>query len=300
MLCPPVFESNAAIDDYRARVDEALDRYLDVRLPVDVGRLHASRAEPPADWIYQGRDDLPLKQKYARLFAGAFPAHLRELRPRRPTGRQPHLGFVVTPGHEGVFMRCMRGILNRLSGRKFRLTLICAGGRGHLALRHDSLRRELHALPLPTAAEHIRPPASTCCTPGGRHRQHQLLPAIPAPRACPGHRLGLAGTSAAPDYYERFLALRKRRGTPRAWCAAACRPTFARRSPSVRPPGSSWACPKANTCTLSPEHSQAAPRLRPILRGILEADPPVWSPSSPTESGHERASAGAAGQTLSD
>ena len=60
----------------------------------------------------------------AALFADGFP-HQAAVEPPRPDGPW-HIGFVVTPSHEGVFVRCMSGIVNRLDRRRFRPTLICA------------------------------------------------------------------------------------------------------------------------------------------------------------------------------
>jgi predicted O-linked N-acetylglucosamine transferase (SPINDLY family) len=53
-----------------------------------------------------------------------FPGDTAVDRPR-PDGPW-HIGFVVTPSHEGVFVRCMSGIINRIDRQRFRLTLICA------------------------------------------------------------------------------------------------------------------------------------------------------------------------------
>jgi protein O-GlcNAc transferase len=38
--------------------------------------------------------------------------------------RHPKIGFIVTSGHEGVFSKCMKGIINNLSTEKFNITII--------------------------------------------------------------------------------------------------------------------------------------------------------------------------------
>jgi tetratricopeptide (TPR) repeat protein len=128
-LAPVIFPSNEAIDDYRHRLAVTLADYATRDLQVDLTRLHQSGGEPPS-LLYQGRDDRPLKMAYAQLFRDRFPQYPRSL------GRdRPHLGFVVTHGHEGVFLKCLRGILNHLPGQRFRLTVVCSRPNGEAILR---------------------------------------------------------------------------------------------------------------------------------------------------------------------
>lgn len=64
----------------------------------------------PALLTYYGKADLALRQAYAGIFSAHFQAE-----PPPPTGRRtPRLGVVVTRGHEGVFLKCMAGLLREL------------------------------------------------------------------------------------------------------------------------------------------------------------------------------------------
>jgi protein O-GlcNAc transferase len=45
------------------------------------------------------------------------------------------IGFVVTNGHEGVFIKCMRGILNHLDTTRFDITIVCSLPHGEEILR---------------------------------------------------------------------------------------------------------------------------------------------------------------------
>ena len=74
---------------------------------------------------YQGRFDRPLKEKFAAL-AEAWIEPL-ELTPRR---ERPRIGFVVTRGHEGVFLRCMAQIIKGLNKRDFEVYLFCSVASG--------------------------------------------------------------------------------------------------------------------------------------------------------------------------
>jgi uncharacterized protein (TIGR03032 family) len=124
LLCPPVFASGTALDAYRARAQAVVDTFRGRALQIGLERVQSSRAEPPYDWAYQGRGNLALKRAYAALFADGFP-HQDPL--PAPSPDPPwRVGFLVTPSHEGVFVRCMSGIINRLDRERFRVTLVCA------------------------------------------------------------------------------------------------------------------------------------------------------------------------------
>lgn len=124
ILVSPVAASNEAIDAYRADLDRILARYEPLDLRVDLDQLQASHYEPPIAWGYQGRPDRALKTRYARLFQDASPKEMHAPAPGSGEAR-PHVGFVVTPGHERVFMRCMRGIVNHLPAERVRVTMVC-------------------------------------------------------------------------------------------------------------------------------------------------------------------------------
>lgn len=151
MLCPPIMKSNAAIDEYRTRMFQLFEDWETRSINLDFAHLHTSRAEPPIEWAYHGRDNLALKQKYAALFANKFASSLFTHRtPKLPF----HIAFLVTPGHEGVFMRCMRGILNQLDPRRFRVTLVCSR-LGLQALRSGITASHIGYLFCPLRFDHI-------------------------------------------------------------------------------------------------------------------------------------------------
>ena len=129
-LCPIIPASNAAIDEARARIDAALDRFADGSWTVDLATLHLSGGDPPASLTYQGRDNRPLKARWASLFDGKLP----RLDPR-PGDGPPHVGFVVTRGHEGVFLKGMRGLIERLPAHGLRVTVVCSGAVGEAIVR---------------------------------------------------------------------------------------------------------------------------------------------------------------------
>jgi uncharacterized protein (TIGR03032 family) len=151
LLCPPVFDGAAALEAYRRHAAAVLEAWSgrDVALPM--GQVQSSRAEPPYDWAYHGRDNLALKRSYAALFTAAFaPAPPLE---RRGDDRRLHVGFVVTGQHERVFARCLGGIVTRLDRARFRVTLACA--RSGLPLLRQAIPEEAAArLILPARFDH--------------------------------------------------------------------------------------------------------------------------------------------------
>lgn len=121
IVAPVVFESTTAIDACRQQLAEHLRAYRDAPMQLDLDELGASGCKPPLSLAYQGRDDRPIKELFASVFAERLPADL----PGCNTGT-PHVGFVVTEGNEGVFLRGMAGVIRHLDARQLRSTIVCA------------------------------------------------------------------------------------------------------------------------------------------------------------------------------
>ncbi|HTU27716.1 MAG TPA: tetratricopeptide repeat protein [Pirellulales bacterium] len=148
-----IFESAEAIDEYRGHLAERLDAIAGAETPAGGWQMPAAEmplpgSQPPTPLVYQGRNDRPLKEQFARLMAGRLPQ--AELRPR--TGK-PRVGFVVTPEHEGVFLRGMAGLLNHLDPARLAVTLFTGpGAQQRVASRITSVDVERAVLPRSFAA----------------------------------------------------------------------------------------------------------------------------------------------------
>ena len=116
--CPIIAQSNEQIDQHRAGMERLIQRFSGsgLRVPLD-----KPSGEPPFQIAYHGRDDLAMKRRYAALFEGRLP----QLQPKPRGQGKPHVGMVVTQGHEGVFIKCMRGIVDRMPQDRFRLSVVC-------------------------------------------------------------------------------------------------------------------------------------------------------------------------------
>ncbi|MEM8558757.1 MAG: tetratricopeptide repeat protein [Bacteroidota bacterium] len=176
-LAPVIPDSKATIDAYRADLDAALarieqDAEAQGGLVIDPARLGQVALEPPMLATYHGRDDdRALKERWARLIRNARTSDGTSLFPDPKDmevyhNDQPHIGFVVTSGHEGVFLKGMRGLIQRLPTRGLRVTVACGTPVGPLVVQpaiHDPDvpgSTDVEILPLPndiaSAAETLR------------------------------------------------------------------------------------------------------------------------------------------------
>ncbi len=146
MLCPIIPQSNNQIDNYRKKLNDILDHYLSQLPEGDPELIFKSAVEPPSMLIYQGRDDKALKQKFASLFAPYFPKPSER---NHSMSSKHRVGFVVTGGHEGVFIKCMKGIIDHLSIEKFEVIVICSLPNGEKILRPRLNRNGLRFLSIP-------------------------------------------------------------------------------------------------------------------------------------------------------
>ena len=212
-LCEVIPPSVAYIDEYREQLMATLRRYAGEERPVEVKELHQHGVEPPMSLTYHGRDDLPLKRGYANLFAD----RIRALDLKRAPGK-PHVGFVVTHGHEGVFWKCLGGIVNGLSGRSLRISLICSRSGANI-LRQWVRNPAVEYLVLPETIDE----AAECIRAAGVHLLHYweigtdcvnyFLPYLkPAPVQCA--TWGWPSTSGIPsvDYYVSSQVLEPEKG----------------------------------------------------------------------------------------
>jgi len=184
-LCPVIPTDNAEIDRYWAELDATLTRYLERDPPLALDEVRRLDGAPPSLTAYHGRDERAFKERWAALFAGRIGAggagdavgagdpgtgagtagqavarREGQSAARPMAAGRPHIGFVVTHGHEGVFLKCMRGILNHMPGDQFRLTVVCSRQAGPEILAPAIANPAVAYLPLasdlPAAAEQVR------------------------------------------------------------------------------------------------------------------------------------------------
>jgi len=149
-LGPALFRSGEEIDAYRAELDRTLDSRL-ASPPVRAGwnDLMLAEALPVFNLAYHGRNNRELKAKFASLCE----AYFRDQ--PEPTGsgmtQRRRIGFLVTQRHEGIFLRCTKGILERLDGEDFEVVVLCSYGSVD-TIRKEVRREGLRFVPFPTSA----------------------------------------------------------------------------------------------------------------------------------------------------
>jgi predicted O-linked N-acetylglucosamine transferase (SPINDLY family) len=114
-LCPTVMPSAESIREYREELERRLDEALTDPPRMDWRQAMSDGFVPSFSLVHHGQCNRTLMEKFARLFAPAFP---RE----RPTlARRPRLriGMLATAGHEGGLLRSYGGVLERLDRREF-------------------------------------------------------------------------------------------------------------------------------------------------------------------------------------
>jgi protein O-GlcNAc transferase len=183
-LSPVIFDDNAHIDAFLQQLTHTLQAYATKRLPIDLAKLHEMRLEPATGLPYLGRNLLSIQQLYAQVFRnGNFGMGNEDFGMRNGDfsmqdgdgdwglqdenadwGAQPsqstpfhtsnspfrtRIGFVVTHGHEGVFLKCMRGIINHFDTLHFDVTIVCNLPHGAAKLKEGITNPAIQYLEIP-------------------------------------------------------------------------------------------------------------------------------------------------------
>lgn len=120
-LLPVAFESTLAIDQWRSDFATTIERWRGRPGQLDPAWLHHSGIEPPAAMMYQGRNDRTLKIAYADMLAERLP----QFEPPAPRSGydKPRIGFVVSHGHEAIFARSVKGMLQQLDPGRYEIVV---------------------------------------------------------------------------------------------------------------------------------------------------------------------------------
>ena len=142
-VCPTVFEDDAAIDRFRAGLERSADGFRDEGFRSDFAMLVAGGCQPPFGLHHLGRDERALKESIGALFAPSFP----DEDPPLGSG-PPKVGFVVTEGREGPFVRHFVGLFDHFTPNAFHPTIVCSiGGAARIRPRVGNQNVEFLSLP---------------------------------------------------------------------------------------------------------------------------------------------------------
>ncbi len=152
-LCPAVFHSTVGIDQYRATLLSKVKSIAELEIPITAEEIGDRGCPPPYFLQFHGRDNRTLKEAYARVFRHcqvgdpAWAVH-------RVLQDKPRIGFVVTDGHEGVFLRYLQGVIERLDRTSIDPVVICSAG-GELRIRAEMPPGIVETFVLPTGFANI-------------------------------------------------------------------------------------------------------------------------------------------------
>ncbi len=119
-VCPAIAMNEEAIRQWRTEFAAALAHYPagSIDLAQWLPELHHLSVQPPFNLHYHGLDDRALKEEYARLFKPPQPPLPPQLK-NLDQAQRLRVGFLVTHGHESVFLKFMSGLIRQLDPRAF-------------------------------------------------------------------------------------------------------------------------------------------------------------------------------------
>lgn len=149
-LCPTVFQTPVAIEEYRKKLLSEIRSFSAKDLQFKPRELPTLGGVPPYRLPFHGYDDRPIKEAYAEIFRDSFPQ-----KTPIPLCNEPfRIGLVVTRGHEGIFLRCMKGILTRMNRELFEPVVICSL-KGHTKIRAEFSEDSIRTLVIPDQIDRL-------------------------------------------------------------------------------------------------------------------------------------------------
>lgn len=146
-VCRGVLESRAQSEILRQNAITQWREFAKADFDLDLSTLTWETVEPGFNFQFMEGNLRELKEAYAEIFRGRLPQYDV---PRR-TGK-PRVGLVVTRAHEGIFVRSMRGIIERLDPDLCDLVILCSHC-GASFIR-DNIEREVEFSCFPERFDH--------------------------------------------------------------------------------------------------------------------------------------------------
>lgn len=129
--CPIYFDNAEQIDDYWHQLSADLDEAIAEGNIYDWRTLPREGFVPSFHLPHHNRCCREVKEKFTRLFAPSFSFDSPESPFRSGKRDKIRVGFLVTPGHEGGFLRYTAGIVDRLNVDRFEIVLIHHANSAH-------------------------------------------------------------------------------------------------------------------------------------------------------------------------
>jgi protein O-GlcNAc transferase len=114
-----LYTTSEEIDHYQNAVTTYLQKALKDK-PRTLQQYVEESCFPSPELIYQGKVCKDIKSLYDDFYS-----EIPKLKVNHKNNRC-HAGFIVTAGHEGVFLKCMKGIINNLNTDQMAISIICS------------------------------------------------------------------------------------------------------------------------------------------------------------------------------
>lgn len=118
---PAVFDSEAAIIRAHEKIQERIAASFAVPGILNLSDIHTSGCHPPFHLTHLGTDNRRLRESLAAGFSG----HIPSLALNPLAASRPRVGFLVTRGHEGIFLKSMGAFFHQLDRDTVEPRLFC-------------------------------------------------------------------------------------------------------------------------------------------------------------------------------
>lgn len=153
-LCPELIHSSEEIRSYRETLSTELQKIEPKVDVISLDRIADLASPPPYNLQFHSLNDRLIKEEYARIYRNLIRSK-KELHFKHASSlnQKPVLGFLISSGHEGPFVRFLGGILEQLNYDSFDACLFCGASTIEnlkSRLKCDSVRY----VPLPLQLDH--------------------------------------------------------------------------------------------------------------------------------------------------
>lgn len=125
-FCPHVFEDEKQIEAYWRQLEKDLQEAVSERPVYDWKTLVRHGFTWPFELPHLNHGCRWIRELFVKLFVPSFHEFFEKPPPtNRTRGEKIRVGFLVTPGHEGGFIRRTAGIIERLNRERFEPIWIC-------------------------------------------------------------------------------------------------------------------------------------------------------------------------------
>ena len=118
--CPTFFENEEEIEQYWSNLNADLDAAVEEKPFYDWRTIAYDAFTYPFNLQHLNRCCRTTLEKYTKLFEASFPFE----RPTYQPGKKIRVGFLVTPSHEGGFLRMNANTIEQLDPNRFEVILI--------------------------------------------------------------------------------------------------------------------------------------------------------------------------------